>query len=90
MHGSLWVAKLLISDATAKKIDSLHHVTEEQVREAVVCVERLQYTWDDDADRGRRALVEVTVGTRNVLVVLYPVDDPMGNVFALGSAYERT
>jgi hypothetical protein len=85
----LWVAKLLISEAVAKKIDSLHHLVLDQVRDAVVCVEGLSYTWDVDAARGRRALVEVTIGSRRVLVVLYPVDDPMGDVFALGSAYER-
>lgn len=89
MSESLWVARLLISDATVKKIDSLHHVTEEQVREAVVCVAGLPYAWDDDPERGLRALVEVTIGNRRVLIVLYPVDDPMGDVFALGSAYER-
>lgn len=89
MPESLWVAKLLVSDATAKKIDSLHHVTKDEVRDAVVCVEGLQYAEDDDPERGWRALVQVTMGNRKVLVVLYPVDDPMGNVYALGSAYER-
>jgi hypothetical protein len=85
----LWVAKLLISEAVAKKIDSRHHLTPDQVREAVVCVVGLTYAWNDDPERGVRALVEVTVGSRRVLIVLYPVADPMGDVFALGSAYER-
>jgi hypothetical protein len=86
----LWVAKLLISDATAKKIDSLHRVTEDDVRDAVVCVAGLRYVWDDAPERGLRVLVDVTIGNRQVLVVLYPVDDAMGDAYALGSAYERT
>jgi hypothetical protein len=45
---SLWVAKLLISGATAKKMDVRHHVTHGQVRDAIVCVEGLSYAWDDD------------------------------------------
>ena len=89
MPEPLWVAKLLVSDATAKKIDSLHHVTEDEVRDAVVCVEGLSYSLDDNPERGLRALVNVTICNRYVLIVLYPVNDPMGNVYALGSAYVR-
>jgi hypothetical protein len=43
--------------------------------------------WDDDPERGRRALVEIFIRGQRVLVVLYPVDDPLGGVFNLGSAY---
>jgi hypothetical protein len=35
------------------------------------------------------ALVEVRIGDRRCVVVLYPVDDPAGDVYALGSAYVR-
>lgn len=35
------------------------------------------------------ALVEVEIRGVQCLVVLYPVDDPSGDVYALGSAYPR-
>lgn len=89
MPEPLWVAKLLVSDATAKKIVSLHQVTKDEVCDAIVCVAGLQYGWDDHPERGLRALVSVMIGNRNVLVVLYPVNDATGDVYALGSAYER-
>ena len=90
MPKPLWVAKLLVSDATAKKIDSLHHVTADDVRCEVVCREGLQYSWDEDPERGLRALVEIKVGAKRVLAVLYPVSDAMGDAYALGSAYPVT
>ncbi len=34
-------------------------------------------------------MVEVFIRERRIVVVLYPVDDPYGDVFALGSAYPR-
>jgi hypothetical protein len=49
----------------------------------------LQYTWDDDPERGRRAIAEAAISGRRCIVVLYPVDDPMGDTYALGSAYPR-
>jgi hypothetical protein len=49
----------------------------------------LSYRWDDDQERGRRALVEADIRGVTVIVVLYPVLDPSGDVYALGSAYPR-
>jgi hypothetical protein len=86
---SLWVAKLVISSATAAKLSSKHGLGADEVRDALVCVPGLSYVWDDDPDRGRRALVEVEVRGQTVLVVLYPVSDPLGDVYALGSAYPK-
>lgn len=54
-----------------------------------MCVRGLSHAWDDDPERGRRALVEVTIRGKRCLVVLYPVADPSGDVYALGSAYPR-
>jgi hypothetical protein len=86
---SLWVAQLIVSDRTAQKLSSRHGLDVGDVRQAVVGARRLEYTWDDDPERGRRALVETEVAGRLCLVVLYPVDHPMGDVYALGSAYPR-
>jgi hypothetical protein len=44
---------------------------------------------DDDPNRGRRVLVGATIGGRSCVVVLYPVDGPLGDVYAPGSAYPR-
>jgi hypothetical protein len=85
----LWVARLIISARTAGKLISRHGVDCHEVRDAVVGVRGLRYVWDDDPSRGRRALVEVTIRGRLCLVVLYPVADPSGDVYALGSACPR-
>jgi hypothetical protein len=86
---SLWVAQLIISDATKAKLSTRHGLDWHEVNAAVVGVGGLEYTWDDDPKRGRRALVEVEIGNQPCLIVLYPVEHPMGDVWALGSAYPR-
>jgi hypothetical protein len=85
----LWVARLIISARTAGKLTSRHGLDWQEVHDAIVGVRGLRYVWDDDPERGRRALVEVTIRGRLCLVVLYPVADPSGDVYALGSAYPR-
>lgn len=89
MPRSLWVAKLIISEATAGKLSTKHGLDPHEVRDAVVGVAGLRYVWHDHPDRGSRALVEVRISDRRCVVVLYPVDDPAGDVYALGSAYVR-
>ncbi|MFF7130785.1 hypothetical protein ACFZBZ_00425 [Streptomyces sp. NPDC008196] len=83
----IWVAELIISDKTEEKIVSRHQITADEVRDAIVCVTGLPFRWDDDPDRGRRAVMRVEVRNVTYLMVLYPVDDPMGDVWSLGSAY---
>jgi hypothetical protein len=85
----LWVARLIISSKTAEKLASRHRLDWQEVRDAVVCVVGLLYIWDDHPERGRRALVEVEISGMRCVVVLYPVDDASGDVYALGSAYPR-
>ena len=85
----LWVARLVTSDATRQKLSSLHGLDWSDVNAAIVGARGLRYYWDDDPDRGRRAIVEASIGGRLCIIVLYPVDDPMGDVYALGSAYPR-
>lgn len=89
MAPTIWVAELRISRRTADKVSSLHGVQDDEIRDAVECVERLPFTWDDDPDRGLRAIVRVQIRGRAFLVVLYPTDDPMGDVWRLGSAYRN-
>jgi hypothetical protein len=87
MAETIWVARLRISDATAHKISTQHGLQADEVRGAVECVRGLSFVWNDDRDRGRRAIVETFIRGIRVLVVLYPADDPLGDVFDLGSAY---
>lgn len=89
MARSLWVARLVISDPTKQKISSKHGLDWRDVNQALVGVSGLDYIWDDDPQRGLRALVQADVGGQACVVVLYPVDDPLGDVYALGSAYPR-
>ena len=84
MTAPLWVARLIISARTAEKLTSRHGLEWQEVHDAIVGVRGLRYVWDDDPERGRRALVEVTIRGRLCLVVLYPVADPSGDEYALG------
>ena len=94
----LWVAQLLISDETRQKLASKHTLEAEDVRKSLVCVPGLLCEWHTD-HRGTRALAEIELPIRTgrfhrkrrrrILIVLYPVKHPLGDVYALGSAYPR-
>jgi len=84
---SLWVARLVVSDATARKLSAKHGLEWREVHDAIVCVSGLRYVWQHHAERGRRALVEIVIQGQRCVVVLYPIGVPSGDVFALGSAY---
>jgi hypothetical protein len=84
---SIWVAELRISDRTTRKIRS-RNIQPQDVRDAVVCVENLDFAWHHHQERGRRALITATVAGQRCLVVLYPTDHPLGDVWNLGSVYE--
>jgi hypothetical protein len=59
----------------------------QEIRDSVECVAGLVYTWHEDEQRGLRAIVEIHVRGKRVLAVLYPSDDPLGDVYNPGSAY---
>jgi hypothetical protein len=86
---SLWVAQLIVSESTAQKLAAKHGLDWRDVHDAIVCVRGLRYTWHEHPERGRRALIEIKIGRRWCIAVLYAVGAPPDNVFALGSAYER-
>lgn len=84
----LWVARLHISERTAQKIVSVHHITPGEVRDAVELRAGLVYTWHEHPERGLRALVETVIRGRRTIVVLYPVAGAvLGDEYNLGSAY---
>lgn len=83
---SLWVARLLVSDATAQKLSAKHGLDWQEVHDAIVCIRELRFTWQHHPERGRRAMVELVVQDQRCIAVLYPVSGPSGDVFALGSA----
>ena len=85
---TIWVAELKVSAATAEKIVTKHHLTEDEVRDAVVCRRGLRVRWNDHPERGTRAIVETYIRGDRVLVVLYPRPrDAFGDVWELASAY---
>ena len=89
MPRSLWAARLIISEATAGKLSAKHGLDPREAHDAIVGVAGLAYVWHDHPERGRRALVEISIGDRRCVAVLYPVDDAAGDSYALGSAYPR-
>jgi len=82
-----WVAELSISRRTAQKIAQVHGITEKELRDSVKCVRGLYGRWDDDPERGCRALIDVAIRGRPATVVLYPAEHPMGDAWKLGSVY---
>ena len=83
----LWVAELLVSEATRQKLVQAHRLDPDDLRARLVCRTGLRYTWHDHPQRGRRVLVEAFVGDARVLAVLYPAGDPEEETWHLGSAY---
>lgn len=83
----LWVAELLISERTAAKIVAVHQITPQEARDAVVCVGGLEWVWDEDQERGGRALVRVDIRGRPAIAVLYDAEHPLGDTWHLGSTY---
>lgn len=55
------MVELSISRRTAQKIAQVHGITDEEVRDAVECVRDLFGRWDDDPERGHRALIDITI-----------------------------
>lgn len=83
----IWVARLNISQRTAEKIIQEHGITPDEVRQAVVCVEGLGFARHYHEERGWRVIIKIWIRWRPVVVVLYEDEDPMGDVWNLGSAY---
>jgi hypothetical protein len=84
---SLWVAELHISDRTAEKLRAKHQLEPDDVRNAIVGVRGLRFTWNTHPERGTRAIIETWISGDRVLVVLYPRPSEMGDAWNLGSAY---
>jgi hypothetical protein len=80
----IWVAHLVVSDRTAEKLRTRHHLEPAAVVAAVQC-RRFLFGRRVHDHRGTRVMVQVRIGDRRVLVVLYPAGD---DVWHLGSAYE--
>lgn len=83
----VWVARLIISHATAQKLIRKHHIDPDDVTEALVCVRSLRGHLDDHPVRGLRVLVEFDLRGDRCMAVLYPTDNEF-DVFRLGSCYE--
>lgn len=81
----VWVATLVVSDATEQKITQKHHIRLDELEHAIVCVPGLRGTWHSHPTRGRRVLIEAFIRGRRILVVLYPTSRP--DEWNLGSAY---
>jgi hypothetical protein len=84
---AIWIARLGISPETAEKLSRDHGLSADEVGDELLCVPGLHHVWDDDSERGARAIVEVWVRSQRVLVVLYEALDPLGDAWNLGSAY---
>jgi hypothetical protein len=87
MAEKIWVARLKVSRRTAHKLSTKHGLQAAEVREAVQCVPGLPVRWDDDLERGRRAIIETYIRGQKIAVVLYPANDPLGDAYHLGSAH---
>lgn len=84
---AFWVADLLVSGRTAEKISTKHGLDVDEIRSWLVCVGGLRGSWHEHPERGWRLLVRLSVAGSEYMIVLYPADDPLGDVWNLGSAY---
>ncbi len=87
MPESLWVAELIVSPEVRSKLHDDHHIEVAEVQRSIVAVAGLRFKWRHRAGRGWRAYVEIFIGRDRVLVVLRPVQHPLGDVYELVSAY---
>lgn len=87
MRDAVWVATLSISTRTRNKIENLHGITEDDVRQAIIGRVGLDYRWDKHPERGWRVLITCEIRFRRVVVVHCPAPHPMGDAWRLGSAY---
>lgn len=83
----VWVARVVVSDRTRAKVAAKHGLDVELLLAHLVGVRGLPFRWDEHPDRGRRVVVSLTLGRRQVAVVLYPAPDLGEDCFRLGSAY---
>ncbi len=87
---TIWIARLLISERVMQKIIVDHCIYPDEVRSAVERVEGLDFSWLYEPERGRPnpyVIVRAKIRGEDVLIVLYPTDDPMDNEWRLASAY---
>lgn len=87
MPESLWVAELIISARVSAKLRDRHRLDPDEVRRAIVAVPGLRFKERSEMPRGPRTYLETAVDGIRALCVLYPVEHPLGDVYALGSAY---
>lgn len=85
----IWVAELLVTDPVASKIRSRHGLDPGEVRDALVGLRGVSGLWHHDPVRGTRLLVELSISSVPAPVVLYPVESPLGDVWALATAFRR-
>ena len=83
----IWVARLIISDSTEKKIISMHQIHPEDVRAAVVCVPGLPVVQGIGilSEDGARLLRPGLITNRPLLFYIRPTSGQ--DEWFLGSAY---
>jgi len=87
---TIWIERLLISEAVEQKIVAKHGISAAQARAAVEKIEGLDFSWVHEPERGRpnpHVIVLTQIEDHDALVVLYPTDNPMDHLWRLGSAY---
>lgn len=83
----VWVSELLVSEAVATKVTGRHGIVVADVEAALRDLRGISGRWDDHPKRGLRVYADVAIGESTVRVVLYPVESPHGDRWALATAY---
>jgi hypothetical protein len=88
----LYVRELRISRRVAEKILAKHGLHEDEIRATIEEQGGWSFVWHRHPVRGWRAIVQATIRDTECLIVLYPANDELADVWNLGSAYpdERT
>lgn len=85
---TIWVAEIRVSPSVETKINAKHHVTFDQVKEAVLCGAASEARWAEDPDGKPKLVARGRSGDgRNLMVILFPVDVTDG-IWRLATALE--
>ena len=69
-----WVGEIRFSPQVIAKIQTKHHLTAQDVRQAVSCGAHDDHRWDDDPLYGRRLILEGSYAEGRLRAYLRPID----------------
>jgi hypothetical protein len=86
---AIFIADVIVSPGNKAHVATKHGIDTDDVRSATIGVAGLRGTWRNHPSRGWQLVLPIKLSDKLVAVILYEVDDPMGNVYRLGTVHPR-